>query len=190
VPVLGQPPGPSAGVLAFTAHHVVAADVHPDWVHEQLNAEDLGSPMKASFLVALAELLRRPPGALDAVLLAAGRGGRPELELEPMTGEHPRLARARRYRSEIQAYGVPEVPGAVVMVGRGFAGRWETAFEVPEAARGRGLGRALASAALHLVGPGQAVWAQVSPGNAASVRAALAAGYRPVGAEVLFANSS
>jgi hypothetical protein len=29
------------------------------------------------------------------------------------------------------------------------------------------------------------VWAQVSPGNAASVRAFLAAGYRPVGAEAL-----
>jgi hypothetical protein len=30
-----------------------------------------------------------------------------------------------------------------------------------------------------------AVWAQVTPGNAASVRAFLAAGYRPVGAEAL-----
>ncbi|HKN96305.1 MAG TPA: hypothetical protein VJX10_04235, partial [Pseudonocardiaceae bacterium] len=29
------------------------------------------------------------------------------------------------------------------------------------------------------------VWAQAAPGNAASVRAALAAGFRPVGAEVL-----
>jgi RimJ/RimL family protein N-acetyltransferase len=30
------------------------------------------------------------------------------------------------------------------------------------------------------------LWAQVHPGNAASVRAFLAAGYRPVGAEILF----
>jgi RimJ/RimL family protein N-acetyltransferase len=29
------------------------------------------------------------------------------------------------------------------------------------------------------------IWAQVAPGNAASVRAFLAAGYQPVGAEAL-----
>jgi hypothetical protein len=29
------------------------------------------------------------------------------------------------------------------------------------------------------------VWAQVSPGNAASVRALLAAGYQPIGSEAL-----
>jgi hypothetical protein len=36
-----------------------------------------------------------------------------------------------------------------------------------------------------LLPAGEQVWAQVAPGNAASVRAALAAGFRPVGAEVL-----
>ncbi|MFS8522544.1 MAG: hypothetical protein FWJ87_14445, partial [Micromonosporaceae bacterium] len=51
--------------------------------------------------------------------------------------------------------------------------------------RGRGLGRALAAAARHLVPVDRPVWAQVNPGNAASVRAFLAAGYRPVGAEAL-----
>jgi hypothetical protein len=30
------------------------------------------------------------------------------------------------------------------------------------------------------------IWARVAPANAASVRAILAAGYRPIGAEVLF----
>jgi hypothetical protein len=70
---------------------------------------------------------------------------------------------------------------------------------------GRGLGRALARAARHLVPPcppsalppaprtfapdktleRRPIWAQVAPGNAASVRAFLAAGYRPVGAEAL-----
>jgi RimJ/RimL family protein N-acetyltransferase len=30
------------------------------------------------------------------------------------------------------------------------------------------------------------LWAQVAPANVASLRAFLAAGYRPVGAEVLF----
>lgn len=49
--------------------------------------------------------------------------------------------------------------------------------------RGHGLGRALAAAARHLVPAGTTLWAQISPANAASVRAFLAAGFTPVGAE-------
>lgn len=94
--------------------------------------------------------------------------------------------RARRYRDEVRAYAVDGPAEAMVLVGRGFAERWETAFEVAPADRGRGLGRALAAAARHLVPDGEPVWAQVSPGNAASLRAVLAAGFLPVGAEVLF----
>ncbi len=184
-----QPPGPSAAVLGFTAHHVVCADVGPDWVGENLDPDDLGAPMKSAFLAALATLLRRPSGSLDVVLVASGLAGEPPVDLVPLAGDHPRLVRARRYRQEINAYAVATLPGALVLVGRGFAGRWETAFEVPPQARGRGLGRGLARAARHLVGPGESVWAQVAPGNAASLRAVLAAGYLPVGAEVLFAES-
>jgi hypothetical protein len=38
-----------------------------------------------------------------------------------------------------------------------------------------------------MIPEGEYVFAQASPGNAASVRAVLAAGYRPIGSEVLFA---
>lgn len=55
-----------------------------------------------------------------------------------------------------------------------------------QAARRRGQGHALARSALGLVDPGKGVFAQVSPANVASLRCFLAAGYRPVGAEVLF----
>jgi GNAT superfamily N-acetyltransferase len=72
-----------------------------------------------------------------------------------------------------------------VLIGRGVAGRWEVALEVEPGYRGKGLGRELAVAARHLVPDGAALWAQIAPGNAASVRAFLAAGYRPAGAEVL-----
>ena len=57
-------------------------------------------------------------------------------------------------------------------------------MEVAEAVRHRGLGRALASAARCLSG-GEPVWAQLAPGNARSVRAFQAAGFRPVGGEAL-----
>lgn len=74
----------------------------------------------------------------------------------------------------------------MLVLGRGVAGRWETSIEVDEDVRHRGLGRALATAARHLVPPGRWVWSQQAPGNARSVRAFQAAGYRPVGAEALF----
>jgi L-amino acid N-acyltransferase YncA len=55
--------------------------------------------------------------------------------------------------------------------------------EVDPARRDAGLGRALAVAARHLLPFGTSVWAQIAPPNAASVRAFLAAGFKPVGAE-------
>ena len=107
------------------------------------------------------------------------------LELRPVTGEdHARLRRAERYRSDVRAYGVE---GGLLVLGRGLAGRWEVSLEVDPAHRGRGLGRRLIAAAIALVPLGAPLWAQVSPANVASLRAFLAAGYTPVGAEVLLA---
>jgi GNAT superfamily N-acetyltransferase len=77
------------------------------------------------------------------------------------------------------------VPGGTLLIGRGVVGRWEAAVEVDPQARGAGLGRRLALAARHLVPDGEPLWAQIAPGNAASVRALLAAGYVPMGAETL-----
>jgi hypothetical protein len=65
------------------------------------------------------------------------------------------------------------------------AGRWEVAVEVDEPMRHHGLGRDLAIAARQLVPAGEPVWAQQAAGNARSIRAFQAAGYRPVGAEAL-----
>jgi ribosomal protein S18 acetylase RimI-like enzyme len=59
------------------------------------------------------------------------------------------------------------------------------AVEVDPQARGRGLGRALAVAARHLLPEGEHLWSQQAPGNVTSVRAFQAAGYRPVGSEAL-----
>jgi RimJ/RimL family protein N-acetyltransferase len=92
------------------------------------------------------------------------------------------VARALQYRDDVRAW---QADGGVVLIGRGVAGRWEVAVEIDPARRGQGLGRELAAAARHLLPGDGPLWAQVAPGNAASVRAFLAAGYLPVCFEIL-----
>jgi GNAT superfamily N-acetyltransferase len=184
ITVLGQPSDRDAGVIAFTAHSIVFADIAPEWVRAQLPADDLAAPMSARFLAALAGRLGRVVGNHDMLTCATTLPGPPPVDLRPVTGtEHPRIARALRFRDDVRAW---QAEGGVVLLGRGVAGRWEVAVEVDPDSRGRGVGRALAAAARHLV-PDRSrhLWAQIAPGNAASVRAFLAAGYRPVGAETL-----
>jgi hypothetical protein len=176
----------SVGVLAFAGHNVVSADLTDDLVRSWLPAADLSAPTQPPFLTVLAAATGRVPDNLDLVLVAraTGRLGGVELtELTEFVTPLPRrLARALAQRIGVRAW---RCPGGLVTLGRGVAGRWEVSVEVEPALRGFGLGRGLFAAARGLLPAGEQVWAQVAPGNAASVRAALAAGFRPVGAEVL-----
>ena len=88
-------------------------------------------------------------------------------------------------RRDARVWFTPDGIGRLAL-GRGLEGRWEAAIDVATAARGQGLGRRLAAAARGLIGPNEPVYAQIAPGNVASLRAALAAGYRPIAAEILF----
>ncbi len=186
VTVLPAPSGRDAVVLGLTGHHVVAADVAPTWVRRQLPAGDLSAPLNPPFLTALGEQLGRAPDNLDLLLLAPARPGTPEVDLvEAGVGavEHPRVSRARGHRDDVRIWCTE---GGLATLGRGVAGRLEAAIEVDPTARCRGLGRRLAGALRHVAPAGSGIWAQVAPANVASLRAFLAAGYRPVGAEVLF----
>lgn len=181
--VLSQPSPRVAAVLAFTGHHVVVADVDPPWVRDQIPAGDLSAPMCPPFLTALCAALGRRVNNIDLITVAEPLPGPPPVDLgEVRDRNHPRVRRALRYRDDVRVHAVE---GGTVLLGRGLAGRWEVAVEVEPEHRGRGLGRTLVTAARHLVPAGQVLWAQIAPGNAASVRAFLAAGYRPVGAEAL-----
>jgi GNAT superfamily N-acetyltransferase len=213
VEILAQPAKRDAGVIALTAFNVVFADTDAGWIAAQLPADDLSAPLSARFLHELSLRLDRQAGSIDMLTCAAplpgapprelmlaeidpaqpgpppgelsaaaraGRGGAPAAPIP--TAQHDRIARALRYRDDVRAW---QTAGGVIVLGRGVAGRWETAIEVDPQYRGAGLGRQLASAARHLVPQGEAVWAQIAPANAASVRAFLSAGFRPIGAEVL-----
>jgi RimJ/RimL family protein N-acetyltransferase len=189
VTVVPAPSDRDTCVVGLTAHIVVAADVDPAWVAERIPAGDLSAPLNPPFLFALEQLTGRRVNSIDAMLLAPALTDPVErraatAELTELTDhDHPRVQRAWRYRDEVHVYGDP--CGGLVLTGRGLAGRMECAVEVPQDARGKGHGRRLARAALALVAPGAHVWAQVTPGNAASLRAFLAAGYHPVGSEAL-----
>jgi GNAT superfamily N-acetyltransferase len=116
---LPSPDGPVHAVLAFTAHHVVAADVDPDDALAHLDPDDIAAPMGTPF-----------PDELHEITPDAA---------------HFRISRALRYRTEVRAWVSADRSGILVL-GRGLAGRWEAAFEVSPAARGRGLGRTLSDA--------------------------------------------
>jgi L-amino acid N-acyltransferase YncA len=76
--------------------------------------------------------------------------------------------------------------GAVVTLSRGMGGLPEISIELPAELQGRGVGRALIAEARRAVPLGTTLVPAVAPGNAASVRAFLAAGFRPVGSVQLF----
>ncbi len=185
VTTVPAPTGARAVVVGGTAWHVVAADVDPGWVADAVAHDPIAAPLGARFLAALADRIGVEPGSLDAVLVAPP-AGRPLLDLVPVEDlDHPRVRRARDHRGAVQIWTTADGAG-VVTLGCGVADRWEVSVEVDPTARGRGLGTALAAAAPALVPDGGTLWAQVAPANTASLRAFLSAGYRPVGAEVLF----
>nr|WP_202891631.1 GNAT family N-acetyltransferase [Kribbella shirazensis] len=187
--VVPAPSGRECCVVSFTGHIVIAADVDPAWVAERVPDGDLSAPTNPPFLAALEQLTGRRVNAIDAMLLAPGLTDPAERTAatadltELHDHDHPRVDRAWRYRDDVRVYGDPH--GGLVLTGRGLAERLECAIEVPPTTRNQGHGRRLASAARALIPTGSSIWAQVTPGNAASLRTFLAAGYKPIGSEAL-----
>lgn len=180
-------PGPRHCVIGFTAHHVIAAEIDESTIRQRLDPDDLSQPMSAGFLLFLAGWLGADPGTLDVLFVAPPADDELELWRRDDLHDHPRVQRAGRFRPELAVYADREhgKPDGLLVIGRGVAGRWEMAYEVAPRARGRGLGRRLAASAGRFV-EGEPLFAQVAPGNVASLRVCLAAGYRPIGSEVLF----
>jgi hypothetical protein len=121
-------------------------------------------------------------GSLDVVLVRHGAGGRPTLVERSDLEDHPRVQRARHHRRDVRVLG--DASGFVT-IGRGLVDRVEMSVELLDHAHGAGAGRQLIDDGLLAIGADELVFAQVAPGNAASLRAFLACGFRPIGSEVL-----
>jgi hypothetical protein len=177
-------------VLSFTAHAVFA--VAPDITDDRLaalGADGLGGAHDPRLITALAG----PDGWIDALdVLMAGRGtGRPgvppPLVDRPDLASHSRARFAATIRDHPRVLGYPGPErSALAIVSRGIAGLTELSFELEPGRRGQGRGAGLAADALGAVPSGHLVVAAVAPGNAASVRALLSAGFVPLGSLQLF----
>lgn len=178
--VLPPDSGGLRAVVALTGHAYVLADVDAAELVGR-GADGYGGASRPHVLQWLAEPDGRV-GSLDVVLVTEGSPG-PSLPRRSDLDDHPRVSRAAGYRTDLTVYG--DDVGLVVL-GHGLAGRRELSVELLDVgASGQGHGRRLIRAGLAAVEPGERCWAQVAPGNAASLRAFLACGFVPIGSEVL-----
>ncbi|NLU75749.1 hypothetical protein HCC61_24375 [Streptomyces sp. HNM0575] len=166
--------------VAFTGHAVIATALPAEEVYA-LRPDGFGGSLAPDVLRALAGP-EGTVGCVDAVLTARGTGGRPRLPEVDGVEDSPRVRHARELRTGIRTFG--DERGLVVLAD-GLAGRREISCELhdPPHAAGRGLGRSLIRDALTLAPPGEPLFAAVSPGNARSLRAFLAAGFTPIASE-------
>jgi ribosomal protein S18 acetylase RimI-like enzyme len=185
VDLLAPDPAGTCAVVEFTGHSVVLTDLTRADLAD-LDLHGFGGCTHPDVLLRLADDTpaggRRTIGSLDAVLVARARPGaalsrRGDLE------DHERVRRARRQRHGVEVFGDER---GLVTLGHGLVGRLEMSIERTDpASAGQGIGLALVEAGLAAAPDGELVWAQVAPGNAASMRTFLAAGFVVVGAEVL-----
>ncbi|MGQ4332179.1 hypothetical protein [Streptomyces hayashii] len=181
VTVLPALPGGLECSVAFTGRAVVATALPAAQVAAH-RPDGFGGSLSPDFLRALAG----PGGWIGVIdVTLAGRGAGGPARLPPLAGadDHPRVRFARELRADVRVFG--DARGLVTLAA-GLAGRPEISVELrcPEDG-GRGRGRSLLRDALTLVPEGEPVFAAVAPGNARSLRAFLAAGFTPIGSEVL-----
>ena len=187
VEVTGPPPGRAQAIVSFSAHAIVATALSHALVDRLMPRGDLSAPLHAETLCEAGRLLGMRPGTVDVVLVAVGPAGDHGLLLraDERLLASERVRRSLRYRDNVTVW-TDDTGRAEVTLGQGLAGRWEVSLELEADLRGQALGSMVLQGARGLVAPDVPLWAQVAPGNAVSLRAFLAAGFTPVGAEVLF----
>jgi hypothetical protein len=172
------------GIVCFTGHAVLALDSGVS--HERiagLGADGFGGAAHPRLLCGLAG----PDGWIgsqDALLAGrgTGEGGEAALVPRPDLSSHPRMRYATSIRDTPRPFGYQDqARSALAILSTGLAGLTELSFELEPGRRGGGQATGLIRAALATLPAGELVVAAATPGNAASVRALLAAGFTPLG---------
>jgi hypothetical protein len=167
-------------VVSFTGRSFLLTTADPDALRS-LGIDGYGGATDPRVLLLVAGT-RGTVGTLDVVMVRSGRGGGTPLTERHDLDDHPRLQRARHHRRHVRVLGDDR---GFVTIGQGLLGRTEISIELTDAEHGRGAGRELLIDALGALPNEELVFAQVAPGNAASLRAFLACGFVPIGSEVL-----
>jgi hypothetical protein len=176
-----------AGIISATGYAVLALeeDALPMDRQVALGVNGYGGAIHPSVLLELAG----SGGWIDSlgVLLAIRARPAPSPLVErPDLLDHPRVAFARELRDEVRAFGRTDTTSrSVATLGRGIGGLLEMSIELAEKERGRGAGRDFIEAALGAAPSGEIVVAAVAPGNAASLRCFLSAGFQIIGSSQL-----
>lgn len=177
---------PLEAIISFTGHAVMAVSSDlPDNVLIALGADGFGGAHDPRLVTALAG-----PDAwidsLDVLLAARGTADSPRLVHRPDLATHSRARFAAEVRDDLEIFGYPDADrSAVAILSKGVAGLLELSFEVEPEHR-PGAGTALVKDALSVVPAEELVVTAVAPGNAASLRAVLKAGFTPLGSLQLF----
>ena len=95
-----------------------------------------------------------------------------------------RVAFAAETRRDLRIHRPADGSGLVILAA-GVGRRLEVSIELAPSERGLGQARRLLDVALAEAGPDRPVYAQVSAGNSAALRAALASGFAPICGEFL-----
>jgi GNAT superfamily N-acetyltransferase len=183
--VLPAVKGLAAAVVGFSGHNFIATDIDSAEVLSHLPSQDPGAALSPPFLCWLGDRLSAWTYTPDLVLSAFYESSDASFLLIERhdVDDHPRVQLARRYRSDVRVYSDASGEG-LITIARNKMGLLSVSVEVEPHARDHGLARKLIQAARSLIPQSEPLFASVSPGNAASVRAFLAAGYSPICSEV------
>lgn len=183
------PRGTTAAVVGFTMRHYILTDLPEAEVRRNLDPTNFAAPMLPPFMGWFAERQVLETGFSDIVLATVSPEGVSKIlrrESSKSWADHSRVARALHHRGDVELWTTDDEE-QVAIFGEGVAGRLELSIEIAPELRGAGLAADLIVEAVLTREQGTPVFAQVSPGNVASLRAFLNAGFKPICAEVIFA---
>ena len=166
-------------IVAFTGHATIASRLGPDDLAD-LAPDGFGSACGPAVQLRMAE--GGTVGDLDVTLFARGTGGGRSMPPTDRWDDHTRVLFARELRTGVVVHGDER---GFFTISRGLAGRREISIEIVADLHGSQAGRAMIADALDAVPRGELIFAGVSPGNARSLRSFLAAGFTPIGSEVV-----